>query len=58
MVDLPDKSRNDAICSLFLHFHKRWFGRRFSITRWRTCSVALSHSANRLAKMQRSSFFC
>lgn len=34
MVDLPDKSRNDAICSLFLHFHKRWFGRRLCITCW------------------------
>ncbi|MCY4908668.1 hypothetical protein OVZ14_29735 [Salmonella enterica subsp. enterica serovar 1,4,[5],12:i:-] len=58
MVDPPDKSRNDANCSLFLHFHKRWFGRRFGITHWCACSVALSHSANRLAKMQRSSFFC
>ena len=27
MVAPPDKSRNDAICSLFLHLHKRWFGR-------------------------------
>ncbi len=26
-MDPSDKSRNDAICSLFLHFHKRWFGR-------------------------------
>ncbi|MCW7050032.1 hypothetical protein NYV44_26435 [Escherichia coli] len=58
MVDLPSKSRNDAICSLFLHFHKCWFGRRLCITCWCACSVALSHSANRLAKMQRSSFFC
>ncbi|MCR8598842.1 hypothetical protein NOU17_00005 [Salmonella enterica subsp. enterica serovar Typhimurium] len=58
MVDLPDKSRNDAICSLFLHFHKRWFGRRLCITCWGSCSVAFSHSANRLAEMQRSSFFC
>ncbi|MED8394716.1 hypothetical protein Q5554_25010 [Escherichia coli] len=51
MVDLPDKSRNDAICSLFLHFHKRWFGRRFGITRWCACSVAFRHSANGVAKM-------
>nr|WP_249582257.1 MULTISPECIES: hypothetical protein [Enterobacteriaceae] len=58
MVDPPDKSRNDAICSLFLHFHKRWFGRRFGITRWRACSVAFRHSANRLAEMQRCRFFC
>nr|WP_249979348.1 hypothetical protein [Escherichia coli] len=58
MVDPPDKSRNDAICSLFLHFHKRWFGRRFGITRWRACSVAFRHSANRLAEMQRGGFFC
>ncbi|MCR1105659.1 hypothetical protein MOQ38_22410 [Escherichia coli] len=58
MVDLPDKSRNDAICSLFLHFHKRWFGRRFSITCWCTCSVAFRDTSNRLAEMQRSSFFC
>ncbi|MEF6008042.1 hypothetical protein U9Z23_22710 [Escherichia coli] len=58
MVDLPDKSRNDAICSLFLYFHKRWFGRRFGITRWRACSVAFRHSANRLAEMQRCRFFC
>nr|WP_251295737.1 hypothetical protein [Escherichia coli] len=58
MVDHPDKSRNDAICSLFLHFHKRWFGRRFSITCWCTCSVAFRDTSNRLAEMQRSSFFC
>nr|WP_250883209.1 hypothetical protein [Escherichia coli] len=58
MVDLPDKSRDDAICSLFLHFHKRWFGRRFGITRWCACPVAFRHSANRLAKMQWCGFFC
>ncbi|MCU7311440.1 hypothetical protein N6N71_23275 [Escherichia albertii] len=58
MVDLPDKSRNDAICSLFLHFHKCWFGRRLCITGWGACSVAFSHSANRLAEMQRCRFFC
>ncbi|MDQ4615277.1 hypothetical protein RB551_26375 [Escherichia coli] len=58
MVDHPNKSRNDAICSLFLHFHKRWFGRRLCITGWGACSVAFSHSANRLAEMQRCRFFC
>ncbi|MDY8294165.1 hypothetical protein UXH74_25245 [Escherichia coli] len=58
MLNPLGKSRNDAICLLFLHFHKRWFGRRLSITRWCACSVAFSHSANRLAEMQRSSFFC
>lgn len=30
MVAPSDKSRNDAIFSLFLHFHKRWFGRIIS----------------------------
>ncbi|MCQ1890725.1 hypothetical protein NOH09_23115 [Escherichia coli] len=58
MVDLPDKSRNDAICSLFLHFHKRWFGRRLSITCWGACSVAFRDTSNRLAEMQRGGFFC
>nr|WP_252399887.1 hypothetical protein [Escherichia coli] len=58
MIAPPDKNRNDAICALFLHFHKRWFGRRLCITCWGACSVAFSHSANRLAEMQRSSFFC
>ncbi|MCY6851227.1 hypothetical protein NOI53_26750 [Escherichia coli] len=58
MIDLPSKSRNDAICSLFLHFHKCWFGRRFGITRWCACPVAFRHSANRLAKMQWCGFFC
>ncbi|MDI0927244.1 hypothetical protein NEL38_22985, partial [Escherichia coli] len=53
MVAPSDKSRNDAIFSLFLHFHKRWFGRRLCITGWGACSVAFSHSANRLAEMQR-----
>nr|WP_311260641.1 hypothetical protein [Escherichia coli] len=57
-MDPSDKSRNDAICSLFLHFHKRWFGRRLCITGWGACSVAFSHSANRLAEMQRCRFFC
>nr|WP_259282362.1 hypothetical protein [Escherichia coli] len=51
MVDLPDKSRNDAICSLFLYFHKRWFGRRFGITRWCACSVAFCNTAYWLAEM-------
>ncbi|MBW9344437.1 tail fiber protein [Escherichia coli] len=37
---------------------KYWFGRRFGITRWRACSVAFRHSANRLAEMQRCRFFC
>ena len=44
MVDLPDKSRNDAICSLFLHFHKRWFGRRCS-SYWRSVLLAVRRNA-------------
>nr|WP_252517077.1 hypothetical protein [Escherichia coli] len=58
MIAPPDKNRNDAICALFLHFHKRWFGRRLCITCWCPCSVAFRHSANRLAEMQRCGFFC
>nr|WP_262924338.1 hypothetical protein [Escherichia coli] len=41
-----------------MHFLKRWFGRRLCITCWCPCSVAFSHSANRLAEMQWCSFFC
>lgn len=41
-----------------IRYAKRRFGRRFGITRWRACSVAFRHSANRLAEMQRGGFFC
>ena len=41
-----------------LHFLKRWFGRRFSITCWCACSVAFRDTSNRLAEMQRGGFFC
>nr|WP_306779816.1 hypothetical protein [Escherichia coli] len=41
-----------------LHFLKRWFRRRFGITRWCACSVAFSHTAYWLAEMQRCGFFC
>ncbi len=35
-----------------------WFGRRLCITGWGACSVAFSHSANRLVEMQWCGFFC
>lgn len=37
---------------------KPWFGRRLCITCWCACSMAFSHTANRLAEMQRCGFFC
>ncbi|MEJ3101144.1 hypothetical protein WDK33_22890 [Escherichia coli] len=41
-----------------MHFHKRWFGRRLSITRWCPCSLAFCHTSDRLVEMQRCGFFC
>ncbi|GCU29880.1 hypothetical protein HmCms165_02407 [Escherichia coli] len=38
---------------IFDGYKKGWFGVGFGITRWRTCSVAFDHTANRLDEMQR-----
>ena len=53
-----EKGRHDQLLTALRALLLPWFGRRLCITGWCACSVAFSHSANRLAEMQWCGFFC